>query len=341
MSSGIPKTMKAAVLTGAQKPLEIKEIPVPEPQTGEVLIKVHACGVCHSDHHVLNGDMGPPGIQLLGHEFIGTVVKTTKGEKKWKVGDRVGGPWHGGHDLSCRACNRGLFQMCENKAINGVTRNGGYGEYATLRTESAVRIPANMDPAEVAPLLCAGVTVFNGIRQLNILSGEIVAVQGLGGLGHLAIQYARKMGYRTVALSRGSAKKDFAMKLGATDYIDTEAGDVAAELQKLGGAACIVVTAPNPDVITPLIGGLDNKGKLLLFTAIGPVPVNTVDMVLKGLSVHGWPSGHALDSEEAIAFAEKQGVKCMIEKFPLAKANEAMEHMMSGKVRFRAVLTMD
>lgn len=248
---------------------------------------------------------------------------------------------HGGHDLSCRACNRGLFQMCENKAINGVTRNGGYGEYATLRTESAVRIPANMDPAEVAPLLCAGVTVFNGIRQLNILSGEIVAVQGLGGLGHLAIQYARKMGYRTVALSRGSAKKDFAMKLGATDYIDTEAGDVAAELQKLGGAACIVVTAPNPDVITPLIGGLDNKGKLLLFTAIGPVPVNTVDMVLKGLSVHGWPSGHALDSEEAIAFAEKQGVKCMIEKFPLAKANEAMEHMMSGKVRFRAVLTMD
>lgn len=250
-------------------------------------------------------------------------------------------PRHGGHDFSCKACTRGLFQMCENKAINGVTRNGGYGEYATLRTESAVRIPEDMDPAEVAPLLCAGVTVFNGIRQLNILAGETIAVQGLGGLGHLAIQYARKMGYRTVALSRGTAKKDFAMKLGATDYIDTEAGDVGAELQKLGGAACIVVTAPKPDVITPLIGGLDNKGKLLLFTAIGPVPVDTVQMVLKGLSVHGWPSGHAMDSEEAIAFANTHDVHCMIEKFPLTKANEAMEHMLSGKVRFRAVLTMD
>lgn len=253
----------------------------------------------------------------------------------------VGGPWHGGHDFTCKACCRGQFQMCDNKTINGVMRDGGYGQYATLRTEAAVRIPKGSDPAEVAPLLCAGVTVFNGMRQLNLVAGDIVAIQGLGGLGHLAIQYAKKMGFRTVALSRGTAKKDFAMKLGATDYIDIQSQNVGEALQAMGGAACIVVTAPNPEVITPLIGGLGNQGKLLLFTAIGPVPVDTVQMVLKGLSVHGWPSGHANDSEEAIAFAETHGVKCMIEKFPLDKANEALEHMLSGKVRFRAVLTMD
>lgn len=231
--------------------------------------------------------------------------------------------------------------MCSNKAINGVTRDGGYGEYATLRTESAVSIPKDAEPAQVAPLLCAGVTVFNGMRNMGITPGDVVAVQGLGGLGHLAIQYARKMGFRTVALSRGTEKKDFAMQLGANDYIDTKANDAAEELQKLGGAACVVITAPNPDMISPLLGGLAPKGKLLVHTAIGPVPVNTVPMVLNALSVCGWPSGHAQDSEDAIAFAQTHGVKCMIEKFPLAKANEAMDHMLSGKVRFRAVLTMD
>lgn len=202
-------------------------------------------------------------------------------------------------------------------------------------------IPKDADVAKTAPLLCAGVTVFNGLRNMNLRAGSTVAVQGLGGLGHLCVQYARKMGFRTVALSRGTAKKDFAMKLGATDYIDTEAGNVAEELQKLGGADCIAVTAPNPDVITPLIEGLAPAGTLLIWTAIGPVPVNTASMVLNALSVRGWPSGHALDSEEAIAFANTQGIECMIEKFPMEKANEAMEHMISGKVRFRAVLTMD
>ncbi len=175
---------------------------------------------------------------------------------------------------------------------------------------------------------------------MGVIAGDIVAVQGLGGLGHLAIQYARKMGYRTVALSRGTAKKDFAMKLGANDYIDTDAQDAAQELQKMGGAACIAVTAPNPDIITPLLEGLAPGGTLLLWTAIGPVPVNTVSMVLNALSVRGWPSGHSLDSEEAIAFADTHGVECMIEKFPLEKANEAMEHMLSGKVRFRVSMTV-
>ncbi|RMZ13959.1 hypothetical protein D0862_02172 [Hortaea werneckii] len=341
MSQSLPKTFKAAVLTKAGGPLEIKDVPMLQTQEGEILIKVHACGVCHSDSNVMNGDMGPPQIERLGHEFVGTVVSVPPSEKKWKIGDRVGGPWHGGHDHNCRACGRGLFQMCSNKAINGVTRNGGYGQYATLRTEAAVRIPKDAEPADVAPLLCAGVTVFNGIRNMGIMAGDIVAVQGLGGLGHLAIQYARKMGYRTVALSRGTEKKDFAMKLGANDYIDIKAKDVGEELQKLGGAACIVVTAPNPDVISPLLNGLGPQGKLLVHTAIGPVPVNTVPMVLNALSVCGWPSGHAQDSEDAIAFAQTHGVKCMIEKFPLEKAQEAMEHMLAGKPRFRAVLTMD
>ncbi|KAK3683117.1 hypothetical protein LTR37_020555 [Vermiconidia calcicola] len=324
MAPNLPKTYKAAVITGQQKPLEIQELPMPELKDGEVLLKVLACG-----------------IKCLGHEYVGDIVCVSSSEKKWKVGDRVGGAWHGGHDFTCRACSRGQFQMCKNKTINGVSRDGGYGQYATVRSEAAVRIPKDADPAKIAPLLCAGVTVFNGMRNMNITAGDTVAVQGLGGLGHLAIQYARKMGYHTVALSRGTAKKDFAMKLGATDYIDTEASNVGEELQKLGGAACIAVTAPNPDVITPLLEGLAPAGTLLLWTAIGPVPVNTVPMVLNALSVRGWPSGHALDSEEAIAFADVHGVECMIEKFPLEKVNEAMEHMLSGKVRFRAVLTME
>ncbi|KAK5167513.1 uncharacterized protein LTR77_007212 [Saxophila tyrrhenica] len=334
MSSGsLPKTYKAAVLVGQQKPLEIQDLPIPELKDGELLLKVLACGVCHSDHHVLNGDMGPPQIKCLGHEYVGDIVSTAPGEKKWKVGDRVGGAWHGGHDGTCKACMRGQFQMCQNKTVNGVFRDGGYGQYATLRSEAAVGAIFNLSPK-------SGVTVFNGMRNMKVVAGDTVAIQGLGGLGHLAIQYARKMGYRTVALSRGTAKKDFALKLGATDYIDTEATNVAEELQKMGGAAMIAVTAPNPDVITPLLEGLAPAGTLLLWTAIGPVPVNTVPMVMNALNVRGWPSGHANDSEEAIAFAETHGVECMIEKFPLEKVNEAMEHMLSGKVRFRAVLTM-
>ena len=184
-------------------------------------------------------------------------------KSKFSIGDRVGGAWHGGHDGTCRSCGRGQFQMCDNKTVNGVFREGGYGEYATLRTESAVRIPKDADPAEVAPLLCAGVTVFNGIRNMpHVTAGDTVAVQGLGGLGHLAVQYARKMGYRTVALSRGTSKKDFATQLGATDYIDTEAHTAAEELQKMGGADMIVVTAPNPDAISPLLDGLAPTGTL-------------------------------------------------------------------------------
>jgi D-arabinose 1-dehydrogenase-like Zn-dependent alcohol dehydrogenase len=339
-STNLPKTFKAAVVTSENQPLQIKDVPMLEPAVDEILLKVHACGVCHSDHNVLSGRMGPPHIARLGHEFIGTAGIPSK----WQVGDLVGGAWHGGHDGHCRSCSRGDFQMCKNKQINGVTRDGGYGEYAVLRAEAAVRLPSELtkeDLAQWAPMLCAGVTVFNGMRRMGIAAGDLVAVQGLGGLGHLAVQYARKMGFRTVALSRGEDKRKFAMDLGAHDYIDTAAGDVAEELQKLGGAALIVVTAPNPKAITPLIGGLAPRGTLLIHTAVGPVPVNTAAMVGNALTVRGWPSGHALDSEEAIQFARQNEVHCLVEKFPLEKANEAMERMISGKARFRAVLTTD
>ncbi len=238
--------------------------------------------------------MLPPRIDRLsahrrpiipGHEVIGTVVAVGPGEKRWKEGDRVGGGWHGGHDGACSSCSRALYQMCENGAINGVTRNGGCmliagessdaslcglllagsdAEYCTLRTEAVVSIPSDVDAAEYAPLLCAGVTTFNGIRQVNIQAGGLVAVQGLGGLGHLAIQYSRKMGFRTVALSSGGAKREFAHQLGATDYIDGSQEDTAQALQKMGGAALVVVTAPDPDIVSPLLKGCAPMGKVLM-----------------------------------------------------------------------------
>ncbi|KIW03457.1 uncharacterized protein PV09_05226 [Verruconis gallopava] len=342
MASSIPTSCKAIVAPEVKAKLEIKDVPISPPKEGEILVKVEACGICHSDYGLVSGEFGPLSKKDLipGHEVIGHVVAVGPGEKRWKEGDRVGGGWHGGHDGSCKSCNRGLFQTCQNAAVNGVTRDGGYSEYCTLRSEAGVRIPTDMDAAEVAPLLCAGVTVFNGIRQMKIVPGGVVAIQGLGGLGHLALQYSRKMGYRTVALSRDSSKKEFATKLGATDYIDGSQADTAQELQKLGGADLIVVTAPNAKVMSALVNGLAPLGKLLILAPAGDVSINSLPLVLGGRSVHGWPSGHALDSEEAIEFARVQGVKCMIEKFRMDQIQEAMDHMVQGKVRFRGVLVM-
>lgn len=245
-----------------------------------------------------------------------------------------------GHDGTCRSCSRGLFQTCDNREVNGVTMDGGYAEYVILRAEAAVRIPSDADPVEVAPLLCAGVTVFNSMRQMHVVQGSVVAVQGLGGLGHLGVQYANKMGYKVVALSSGSDKKDFATKLGAHHYIDTSKEDPVQALQKLGGADMIVATAPNPKAISPLVGGLAVGGKLVVLAPVGPVEFDTAALVTKGASVCGWPSGHAQDSEDAIDFASTHGVKCMVEKFTLKDVQAGFDHMTSGKARFRAVLTM-
>lgn len=230
--------------------------------------------------------------------------------------------------------------MCENEAINGVSVDGGYAEYVLLREEATARVPEKLDVAEAAPLLCAGVTVFNGIRKMHIEQGNLVAIQGCGGLGHLAIQYASKMGYRVVVISSGPAKKDFAHQLGATDYIDSSVEDPIKQLKKFGGAALIVATAPNPKAISPLVGGLQAGGKLLILGVAGNVEVDSIHMIQQGLSVCGWPSGHALDCEEAIEFAQVHGVKCLVERFPMKEVTEATTHMTSGKVRFRSVLMM-
>ncbi|KAG8159983.1 hypothetical protein KVR01_010620 [Diaporthe batatas] len=340
MAPSLPKTFKAAVINDKGDGLTLKDIDLKLPGPGQVLIKSLACGVCHTDDFMRQGFLGNSFPRIPGHEVIGDIVAVGEGVTRIKEGERVGGTWHGGHDGTCRSCQRGMFQMCDNEEINGVTMDGGYAEYVLLRAEAAVRIPKDLDPAEAAPLLCAGVTTFNSMRRMGVMQGDIVAVQGLGGLGHLAVQYASRMGYEVVALSSGSEKKEFATKLGAHHYVDTSKEDPAKALMKLGGAAMICSTAPNPKAISPLVGGLAPQGKLIVLAPVGPVEFDTAMMVTKAASVHGWPSGHALDCEEAIAFAGTHGVKCMIEKFPLEKVQEAFEHMTSGKVRFRSVLTM-
>jgi D-arabinose 1-dehydrogenase-like Zn-dependent alcohol dehydrogenase len=337
----LPKTYKAAVFEKADQPFTIKDIELKEPSEGQVLVKVLACGVCHSDAVVQSGGFGNGFPIIPGHEIIGNVAAVGPGVTKWKEGDRVGGPWHGGHDSICKQCQRGQFQMCKQEAINGVTRDGGYAEYVLLRSEAVVKVPTDVDPVEYAPILCAGITVFNSIRKLQITPGEIVAIQGLGGLGHLAVQYAAKMGYRVVALSSGDKKKDFAHKLGAHDYIDTSKDDPVKKLTEMGGAALIVCTAPNPKSISPLTGGLEAGGHVLVLAPCGGIEVNSIDLISKAASVSGFPSGHALDCEEAIDFTKLHNIKCMVEKFPLKDVQKAYDHMLSGDVRFRSVLVME
>ncbi|KAI9783234.1 MAG: hypothetical protein M1839_004074 [Geoglossum umbratile] len=341
MAQSLPKTYKAAVFESKGAPLVIKDLPLELPKAGEVLVKVLASGVCHSDVMVQNGGMGSSFPIIPGHEAIGDVAAVGPNETLWKVGDRVGAAWHGGHDGTCTACRRGMFQMCENETINGVYRDGSYAEYVILRREAVVSVPKDVDPAEYAPFLCAGVTTFNSMRRMGIHPGQVVAIQGLGGLGHLAVQFAAKMGFRVVALSSGAGKEAFARDFGATDYVDTSSEDPVARLQSMGGAALIVATAPSPQAIAPLTGGLQAGGKLMILAACGDVPINTGHLILKGVSVHGWPSGASLDCEETITFARQQNVRCLIEKFPLQDAQKAYEHMVSGKARFRAVLTVD
>lgn len=339
--SSLPATYKAVVIKAAKAPFTIEEVPLRPPTSGEVLVKVLACGVCFSDVGIAHGEFGDVFPRIPGHELVGEVAALGPDVKGFTVGQRVGGPWHGGHDGSCRQCKRGRFQMCENELVNGFTKDGGFGEYAHLRAEAVVNVPADMDAAEVAPLLCAGVTVFNGIRKMNVQHGGLVAVQGLGGLGHLAVQYASKMGYEVVALSSGDDKEAFAKQLGAHHYVNTKTKDAAEELQKLGGADIIVQTAPNPAVVGPLINGLGPCGRLLSLAPVGPIEVNTVPLILKGLGVEGWPSGHAIDSEDAIAFAKNHGVKCMIEKYPFADVQKAVDDLLAGKPRFRNVLVFE
>lgn len=322
---------------------ETVDRPTPEPGRGQVRIKVDACGICHSDLLVKEGYW--PGIQyprVPGHEIAGRIDSVGSDVTQWKPGQRVGVGWHGGHCFVCDPCRRGDFIQCRFEKITAISFDGGYGEYMIAPAEAVAAIPDGLKAEEAAPLLCAGITTFNSLRHSGATPGQTVAVQGIGGLGHLGIQYARQMGFRTVAIGRGADKKALAQKLGAHEYIDTEAGVPAEALQKLGGANVILATAPDSKSISALVDGLGPSGKLLVIGADqNPLTITPLQLIGQRRSVKGWPSGSAKDSEDTMQFSAMSGVRPMIETYPLAKAAEAYERMISGKARFRVVITMN
>ncbi|KAI8980104.1 GroES-like protein [Trametes punicea] len=332
-----PDTYIAYAFTEVGGKMHKITMPWKDPQANEIVVKVLACGVCGSDAVVRQGAYGEQYPRVPGHEIIGDVVAISSTEIVWKLGQRVGSGWHGGHCHICPRCRLGDFLMCEKEDINGVLRDGGYAEYVTLRSEAVVTIPDGLDPTEAAPLLCAGITTFNSLRHMNLTPPDYVAVQGIGGLGHLALQIANAMGYRVVALSSNSSKEPLARQLGAHDYIDCSKQDEVETLKASGGAKVIMCTAPNPEVIQKLIPGLAVDGTMLL-VALEPKPITISPLALIGsrLSIRGWPSGHAADSEACLAFTKAHDIKCMVELFPLDKAQEAYDHRSSA--RFRAVI---
>jgi len=335
-------TMKAAQVASAGKGIQIVEREIPEPGAGQVRIKVQACGVCHSDALVVEGAWpGIPYPRVPGHEVAGIVDKVGAGVSQWRKGQRVGVGWHGGHDGTCRECRRGDFRNCRNQQIAGISYDGGYQEYMVAPAEALVSIPEGISDVDAAPLLCAGITTYNALRHAGALPGDLVAVQGIGGLGHLGIQFASKFGYRVVAIGRGSENEPLAKTLGANLYIDSKASNAAAELQKLGGARVILATAPSSKAMSELIDGLGPNGKLLVIgAAFEPIEVTPIQLIMGVKAIQGWAAGTPADSEDTLNFAELSGVRAMIETYPLEKAAEAYARMMSGKAEFRVVLTM-
>jgi propanol-preferring alcohol dehydrogenase len=331
--------MKAVQVTQAGKAFDVVERDVPEPAVGQVRIKVEACGMCHSDSFIRAG--GFPGLvlpRIPGHEIAGRVDAQGGGVTPWKVGERVGVGWHGGHCFVCNACRKGLFLNCEKAKITGISHDGGFAEYVVVPSESIARIPEGLDAAQTGPLLCAGVTAYNSLRNSGARAGDTVAVQGIGGLGHLGIQYAAKMGFRTVAVSSGSDKEWLARELGAHEYVDTSKVAAAEGLQKLGGADVLLATAPHASAIASVVSGLKPRGKLVLVAApFEPLSISAFGL-LSGRTIAGWPSGAPIDSEETVAFSKLSGVKARVETFPLDRVEDAFASMMQNKVRFRAVL---
>ena len=334
--------MKVAQISKAGGDFEIVEREIPKPDAGHVRIKVQACGVCHSD--VLTKEGAWPGIQyprVPGHEVAGIVDELGAGVSVWKKGQRVGVGWHGGEDGTCPSCRRGDFRNCRNLKIAGISYDGGYQEYMVAPVEALAAIPESLSDVEAAPLLCAGITTFNALRHSGALPGDLVAVTGVGGLGHLGIQFANKFGYKVAAIGRGSDKAELAKKLGATFYIDSKATNAAEALQKLGGAQVILATAPSSKAMSELIDGLGPNGKLVVVGAtFDPIEVTPIQLISGSRSIQGWSSGTPTDSEDTLRFAELTGVRPMIETYPLEKAAEAYARMMSGKAQFRVVLTM-
>jgi D-arabinose 1-dehydrogenase-like Zn-dependent alcohol dehydrogenase len=334
--------MKAVQVSKAGGNFELVERNIPDPGRNQVRIKVEACGICHSDALVKEGLW--PGLQyprVPGHEIAGRIDAVGADVSNWKPGQRVGVGWHGGHCFVCDPCRRGDFINCRNEKITAITHDGGYQEYMVSPAEAVAVIPDDLPAAEAAPLLCAGITVFNALRHSGAHSGELVAVQGIGGLGHLGIQYAKQMGFRTFAIGRGKDKEALARKLGAAHYVDTAAGDPAAELQKFGGARIILATAPDSKSMSALFDGLSSNGKLIVVGASpDPIGVTPFQLIRGRKALQGWASGHAKDSEDTMEFSALSGVRPMIEKFPLEQATGAYNQMISGKARFRVVLTM-
>jgi D-arabinose 1-dehydrogenase-like Zn-dependent alcohol dehydrogenase len=334
--------MKVAQISKGGADFQIVEREIPTPGVGQVRIKVQACGVCHSD--VLTKEGAWPGIEyprVPGHEVAGIIDEVGAGVSEWKKGQRAGVGWHGGHDGTCLACRRGDFGNCRNMKIAGISYDGGYQQYMVAPVEALVAIPEGLGDAEAAPLLCAGITTFNALRHSGAFPGDLVAVQGIGGLGHLGIQFGNKFGYKVAAIGRGSENATLAKKLGASVYIDSKSTNAAGELQKLGGAQVILATAPSSKAMSELIDGLGPNGKLMVIgAAFDPIEVTPLQLIGGSRTIQGWASGIPTDSEDTLRFAELTGVRPMIETYPLEKAAEAYARMMSGDAQFRVVLTM-
>ena len=333
-------TMRVVQVARPDGPLEIVERPIPEPGANEVRIKVEACGVCHSDTFTKKAMF--PGIALPrvpGHEVIGRVDALGAGVPGWAVGDRVGVGWHGGQCGHCDNCRRGDFFACQVlHRITGITADGGYGEYMLALPSALARVPEGLGAEEAAPLMCAGVTTFNSLRNSGARPGDLVAVLGLGGLGHLAVQYAARMGFRVVAIARGASKASFAMRLGAHDYLDSQARDPAQGLLALGGAKVILATAASAEAMQACMGGLAPRGTLLVVGAVPRLEVPPFQLIGGNQSVRGWYSGTAIDSQDTLEFSLRTGVRSLNEVYPMARVGEAYDRMISGEARFRVVL---
>ncbi len=334
--------MRSVQVGRANGPLELVERDIPEPDNGQVRIKVQACGICHSDSFTKEGSF--PGIEyprVPGHEIAGVIDKLGADVTQWKSGQRVAVGWHGGHDGLCESCRRGDFVTCKNAQIPGISYDGGYADYMIAPIQSLASIPEQLSAIEAAPLMCAGITTYNALRNSGARPGDIVGILGMGGLGHLGIQFAAKMGFHAVAIGRSSDKEEELMKkLGARQYIDNRLQNAVEELNKLGGAKVILATVPSGKAMTDVIGGLSVNGKLIIIGASDePIQVPPSLLILGRKSLIGWPAGTSMDSQDTLLFSVLSGVKSMNEIFPLERAAEAYDHMMSGKAKFRCVLT--
>jgi D-arabinose 1-dehydrogenase-like Zn-dependent alcohol dehydrogenase len=334
--------MKTIQIPGPGGPLQLVDREIPTPKPDWVRIRVHACGVCHSDSLAIEGQW--PGLKyplVPGHEVGGVIDEIGSAVTTWKKGQRVGVGWYGGHCGVCIACRRGDLINCHTAKITGFTHDGGYSEYMVSPAQALAAIPDDLSFEDAGPLMCAGVTTFNALRHSHAMPGDLVAIEAIGGLGHLAVQFANKFGYRTVAIARGNDAKDLALKLGAHAYIDSDATNPAEELQRMGGAKAILSTVPSGKAMSGMIDGLGDNGKLMVIGASAePIEVSPIQLIKSMRSIQGWAAGVAADSEDTLSFSAMTGVRPMIEKFPLEQAQQAYDRMMSGKARFRVVLTM-